>query len=258
MKNSGINNAEQEFKWLASNVLKIPEYKLYLNYKFSEYELNLLDQIISRREAGEPLQYIIGSSVFYGREFLTGSGSLIPRQDTETLIEATKYIFKPEQGFKFLDFGTGTGCIAITLLLEFQNAKCFMAEISEEAKFYAKKNLLKFNLKSRSEFLIPDECDLIISNPPYIPTDEIKLLNKSVKDYEPLRALDGGHDGMKFYKYLFELGNKILNRDGFLILEIGNNYQAEILKSYDENFKFVKYFYDSSNFPRCIILKHEA
>ncbi len=256
LKNAGVKNFRQEFIWLACHALNEPEYKILLKKNFNDIEYKKLSEIISRREAGEPLQYILGSAVFYGREFITGEGVLIPREDTETLIEAVKKYYEPEKIFKFLDFGTGTGCIAITLLLEYKNSIGYMLEISEQAKNYALKNLSLHGLKinERVFFCEPDECNLIISNPPYIPSEIINTLDRSVKDYEPVTALDGGSDGMNFYRMIFSNAVKILRSGGLLIFEIGDLNQAQALRDYDvKNFKFLEYFHDSSNFPRCMV-----
>ena len=107
--------------------------------EFSQNEIEKINSLISRREAGEPLQYIMGEADFYGRDFIVGEGVLIPRHDTETLIEGVKKYFAPEEKFSFLDFGTGSGCIAITILLEFKNSFAYMIEKSDKALTFAKK-----------------------------------------------------------------------------------------------------------------------
>ena len=257
LKNAGVKNYEREYIWLVCHALNEPEYKILLKNNFTQPEFDAVNNLITRRENGEPLQYILGNAIFYGREFECGAGVLIPREDTEILIDAVKDYYAPEKNFTFLDFGTGTGCIAITLLLEFKNSAAYMLEISDEAKNYALKNLAKYklNCNERVNFCEPSKCDLIISNPPYIPSNEIALLEKSVKNFEPVTALDGGEDGLNFYRELFKLANKILNEHGLIIFEIGNLTQANALKNIcrDYNFECIKILNDFRNLPRCVI-----
>ena len=268
LKNLNISNPEQEFKWLACHALNINSAQL-LTRDFSEQDFNILNKFIVRREQGEPLQYIINSSSFYGRDFITGPGSLIPRQDTESLINAALELFNNNLNLKFLDWGTGTGCIAITLLLEFQNSFAFMLDKSQDALKYARQNLAKYNLKDRAELLLnledsqdnfrifkpenfENNLDLIISNPPYIASNQIQNLMREVRDYEPHSALDGGADGLDYYKIIFNLASSSLKDQGCLILEIGDYNQADYLKDFNNNFKFIKAFQDNSGFPRCM------
>ena len=148
-----------EFLWLASCALGLSSSQIMAREKFSDGEIEKINSLIERRKNHEPLQYIMGVADFYGRDFEVGPGVLIPRHDTETLIEAAKKYFSPEKKFTFLDWGTGSGCIAITLLLEFKNSFAVMLEKSHDAIYYAKKNLERFNLKDRAEIIseIPEK-----------------------------------------------------------------------------------------------------
>ena len=254
-----ISNPEQEFIWLACHALNVSTAQL-MNLNLNNQDIcDKLNKIISRREQGEPLQYIIKTGTFYGRDFITGPGTLIPRQDTESLIDAALYLFQDKaQDLKFLDWGTGTGCIAITLLLEFQNSCAFMLDKSQAAIHYAQQNLASYKLNERTSLLLnlnPDELnnlDFIISNPPYIPTNQIQNLMREVRYYEPHLALDGGPDGLDYYKIIFKLASSSLKPHGYLILELGNHEQVNFLKNFNNNFKFIKSFQDSSGFPRCM------
>ena len=260
LKNLNISNPEQEFIWLACHALNINTAQLMTLNLNNNNICDKLNKVISRREQGEPLQYIIKAGTFYGRDFITGSGSLIPRQDTESLINAALYLFQDKvQILKFLDWGTGTGCIAITLLLEFQNSFAFMLDKSQEAINYAQQNLESYKLQDRAKLLLNlkhdklNNLDFIISNPPYIPTNQIQNLMREVKDYEPLLALDGGLDGLNYYKIIFNLASSSLKPHGYLILELGDYEQANFLKDFNNNFKFIKSFQDGSGFPsRCM------
>jgi len=245
-----------ELNWLSAHALGLTTSQLMAREKFSADEISKINSLIKRRENHEPLQYIMGLADFYGRDFEVGSGVLIPRHDTETLIEAVKEIFSPEAKFKFLDWGTGSGCIAVTLLLEFKNSSAYMLDASSEAFNYAKKNLARFKVQDRAE-LIKDinkspSLDLIISNPPYIPSREIENLMPEVKNYEPVLALDGGEDGMNFYNLIFRQAKKFLKPGGFLILEAGDFEQVQKLKNHDTDFIFKNQVLDSGNFPRAL------
>ena len=255
--------------------------------EFSQNEIEKINSLISRREAGEPLQYIMGEADFYGRDFIVGEGVLIPRHDTETLIEGVKKYFAPEEKFSFLDFGTGSGCIAITILLEFKNSFAYMIEKSDKALTFAKKNLERYGFtpyrdspsvsarhlpvngeaeckesplnKGRCQFIDREvkksTIDLIISNPPYIPSGEISKLDRTVKDFEPSMALDGGTDGTDFYKMILSMAMKILKSKGYIIFEMGNLNQINIVKNFSDDFVFVDEIFDTGNFPRCLILR---
>lgn len=262
LEKSGIHNAWQELIWLSCHALKISNNeflsRLYLKNSFNSNEIEKIEKLISIRESGEPLQYILGIADFFGRDFFVGDGVLIPRHDTEILIHAVKENIDSEKNFSFVDWGTGSGCIAISLLLEFKNSFAYLIENSNEAVKYAKKNLKFYNLENRANFMMPNsEVEIFISNPPYIPSGEISSLMKEVKDYEPISALDGGVDGMDFYKIIFQQSKNLLKYNGFLILEIGDLNQVEILRDFMKEFKFIKYFYDDNKFPRCMVWRLE-
>lgn len=255
LKRANIQNYEQEYKWLVCEALNISSTEFYLkNNDFTQEELEKINILISRRENNEPLQYIFGEADFYGREFYVGKGVLIPRNDTETLINAALKLTPKDSQIKFLDWGTGSGCIGITLLLERENSFAYLLEKNQDAIFYAKKNISRYKLEERVKFSLPDEkIDLLISNPPYIPSNEIAGLMPEVKNYEPHSALDGGIDGMKFYRKIFSEAKNILKSGGFLILEMGNNFQVEYLRNFSNEFKFIESFFDNGNFLRCMV-----
>ena len=248
---------KQEKLWLTAHALGVSTSEILSRKNFSDEEEKKIRELLSRREVGEPLQYIMGQADFYGRDFFVGPGVLIPRHDTETLIEAAKKIFPPEKNFSFLDWGTGSGCIAITLLLEFKNSRGVMLEQSPEALNYAEKNLQRYGLEDRAS--LNDSStkifDLIISNPPYIPSHEIDSLMPEVKNYEPRLALDGGEDGMNFYRLILSQARRILKPEGFIIFELGDLNQYRAFKNSGGEFLFAGEIFDGGNFPRAIILR---
>ncbi len=263
LEHEDIQNAGQESLWLISHALGISHSAVLTKNTLSDDECTKIEDVISRRIKGEPLQYILGETDFYGRDFHVGRGVLIPRHDTETLIEAMKFFAKPDESFCFADWGTGSGCIAITIMLEFPHSFAYMIEQSEDAITFARINLERYNVIHRAKIIsrledVNRKCRFILSNPPYISSDEIDRLMKTVRDYEPHVALDGGNDGMNFYRLIMNRSMSVLDDDGYLIFETGNMNQVHALESVSDNFMFVREFHDSNNFPRCIALKRRV
>jgi release factor-specific protein-(glutamine-N5) methyltransferase len=188
----------------------------------------------SRRAKGAPLQYVLGTACFYGYDFEVDSRVLIPRFDTEILVEKAISIIKEIPKAKVLDLCTGSGAIAISIA---KNCECELTatDVSEDAIFLAKKNAetnnVSINFKSGSLFLPVkgNIYDVIISNPPYIQTGAIPTLDNEVKDYEPMLALNGGADGLNFYRDIISSSEKYLNKDGYLIFEVGMG-QSELVR----------------------------
>ena len=217
-----------------------------------------------------PKAYKVGYQDFYGRDFIVTPDVLIPRPETEQLIDLVLSLAgKPYlPGLKapnrilpehptILDVGTGSGCIAVTLLLEFPHAFAYMVEASNLAADFARKNLQRYGLTDRAQLLadtysIP-HCELLISNPPYIPSTEIAGLDREVKDFEPLSALDGGLDGLKYYNDIFALAHEKHCR--YLVLETGSRYQVEYCKSCSNTFTFCDEVFDNGCFPRAIVFR---
>lgn len=199
------------------------------------------NNIAFRRCQGEPLQYLLGKWAFYGLEFFVGEGVLIPRQDTETLIDTVLNINLP-QSPKILDLCSGSGCIGITLCKNIKNASVTAVEISEKAVGYINKNKRHNNVsmpvlvgdvlneKTAENF---SDIDVIVCNPPYLTAEDMKNLQKEVT-FEPEKALFGGNDGLEFYRKITEIWKKTLKENGLLVFEIGKGQEkdvSEILKN---------------------------
>ena len=246
-----VRRAGQESVWLIAHALGIEQSAVYARAEFLPEESAKIQQVFSRREAGEPLQYILGEADFYGRDFRAGPGVLIPRHDTETLIQAVKRHFSQNEAFTFTDWGTGSGCIAITILLEFPKTHAYLVEASSDARKYAVMNLERYNLTHRAEFVdaLP-ECTLTVSNPPYIPSGEIAGLMNTVRDYEPHMALDGGTGGMDFYRQIFAQAESTC-----IILETGNMNQVHALKTMSSKYICCDEVSDDGIFPRCLVFR---
>lgn len=186
---------------------------------------------VERRLTHEPVHRIIGYREFYGRAFLLSDATLIPRPDTETLVEAAVEL-KPAS---VLEIGTGSGAIAISLAAELPKVEITATDISKDALETATTNAVAHDVLGRIKFLEADlfagvagKYDLIVSNPPYIPSAEIKTLQKEVKAFDPLAALDGGKDGLDFYRAIFQDAMTFLKPEGKVCVEIGLGQEDDV------------------------------
>ena len=246
---------------LLAHLLKLPRMKLYLNFErvLTPAETDALREMVKRRSQREPLQHIVGSTSFCGYEIAVNRHALVPRPETELLAELGWQFLQGRADLPVgpdaqqrvptsaLDFGTGTGCIAIALAAKCPNAKITAVDISTDALALAKENAALNNLAERIEFLqsngfatLPKDksFDLIISHPPYIPTAEIATLQPEVRDFDPRAALDGGADGLDFYHKLAADAKPFLKPDGKIMLEFGDG-QAEAVKNIFEAQKWI-------------------
>ena len=229
-KEKDFDNPRLEIEWLLCALLDCNRIDIYLRFEepLSKQQLKKLKTWISRRIKKEPLQYITGSCDFYGRDFIVNPNVLIPRPVTERLIDIALNKLDNSSELRILEVGTGSGCIAVTLGLEIPNSYIYAVDISPNALEVA--NINKQRQKAENvNFLemdilkfIPDETfDCLISNPPYIPKEELKVLMKDVKDYEPLIALTDNSDGLIFYKKFADIASNIIKPGGYIILEVG-------------------------------------
>ena len=206
---------------------------------------------------GEPLQYVVGMTEFMSLKFHVADGVLIPRPDTETLVETAMEVIG-ERSLSVLDIGTGSGCVGISIASYCKNSRVVSVDISEKALEIAKENA-KLN-KVNVEFLkcnilseIPaGSYDVIVSNPPYIPTAVIDGLDKNVKDHEPKLALDGGDDGLDFYRRITDIAPSILNSGGTLIYEVGHDQANEVKLLMEKDFTDIQIIKDLCGINRVI------
>jgi release factor glutamine methyltransferase len=249
-----VESPRLQTELLLAHLLKMPRMKLYMNFErvLTPTETDELREFIKRRGQREPLQHIVGSTSFCGFEIAVNRHALVPRPETELLAELgwQFLLAAPEQsggGSTALDFGTGTGCIAITLAAKCPNAKIIATDISADALNLAKENAVRNKVAERIELLqgdgfdaLPDETrfDLIIGNPPYIPSAEIATLDPEVRDFDPHAALDGGADGLNFYRKLTIEAKPFLKMAGKIMLEFGDG-QADAVKKIFENEKWI-------------------
>lgn len=242
LRDAGIEGSSREADLILIHLLNC-SYSRLLAYPEVELEKacrEAADAFVTRRLAGEPLQYILEEACFWGRSFSVKSGVLVPRPETELLVELALAYLPASQTSTFLDWGTGSGCIAATVLLERPRSRAIMAEKSPRALLQAWENLRKYGLERRALLwhsqtpqdlpFIPAECDLVVSNPPYIPTAAVQGLMREVREHEPHLALDGGPDGMDCYRALFAFAPLWLKEGGVLLLEVGDESQATAMR----------------------------
>jgi release factor glutamine methyltransferase len=265
---SGLNDADREAELIVSHCLEID--RLHLFKEDPDIPENILLQIyeyLRRRAAREPLQYILGYTEFHGLKIKVGPGVLIPRPETELLVEeAVKTVHASHfTSLRILDLCTGSGCIALALAREFPDAQVYGTDTSEVALTYARENadgnrmqnvtFLKgslFDPLKNSDL----KFDVIISNPPYIKKDEIGNLEPEIRDWEPGEALDGGEDGLDYYKMLIPEAGNYLKENGYLVLEIGIGQSDEVkLMAEEAGFQDIIVIRDYSGIERILIAK---
>ena len=265
LKESGILSSRLDAEILLSSVAGKDRLELISkeNLKVSNEQALDFHNLIERRKKREPIAYIIKKKEFFSLPFFINSNSLIPRPETELLVEKILSIYKNKKPF-ILDVGTGSGCIILSLLDKMPKAKGVGLEISKDtikiAKINANKILknhifkVKFEHRSIQNFYSKKHFDVIISNPPYIPSYEIKNLSDDVKNFEPKLALDGGKDGLDVIKKVIYKSKYILKSKGLLALEIGNDQYFKVSQILKSNFFRTKYLIkDFKNNIRCIL-----
>lgn len=235
----GIESPRLNAELMLASALSCDRIDLYTRFDrpLVREELDRYKALLRRRVKHEPLQYILGHVDFYGRRFLVRPGVLIPRPETEHIVEVTLALMKKTgiQSPRILDVGTGSGCIAITLAAEIESAAVTAIDVSTEALKIAAKNVGQYSMNGNitvrevdildtgTEIPGAGEYDFVVSNPPYIPRNEWDLLAEEIRLYEPKYALTDEADGFTYIKRLAALAPGLLKKDGWLICEIGYN-----------------------------------
>jgi len=225
----------------------------YPNYELNEKELDKLDKLIKDRNNGVPFAYLKGSQGFYELDFIVSPATLIPRPETELLIDISLNTFDSNKKIKALDLGTGSGAIAITL-----SEKCPIWEMTATDKSNEALKIAKLNTHNEINFYcgdwfdaVPDKkFDLIVSNPPYVADQDPHLHNLK---YEPLEALTSGSDGLNDIRKIISQSPQFLNQDGHLLLEHGYNQKNQIIELLEESFINIKPFKDFNKIDRAIL-----
>jgi len=260
LKNRNIISHKIDAEIILSHVLKTSREKLLINEQAISYtNFKRFKKIISRRSKKEPIAYIFNKKEFRSKDFYVVKNSLIPRPETELLIDPIIKKFKGKSIY-FLDMGVGTGCIMLSILSELNNSRGLGIDICNKAISVAKINLetMKLNkrasLKCRSiDTIYNKKFDLIVSNPPYIVKREINQLSEDIKKFEPQKALDGGHDGLDVIRKVIYKSKNILKLNGILALEIGRGQYYSVYNILRLNgFREIKKIKDYRDNVRCI------
>ena len=234
-----------------------------LDQKINSKNISAFKEYLLRRSYNEPIAYIMGEKEFWSKKFYVNKGTLIPRPETELLVDRILKIYQGKK-ISILDIGTGSGCIIISILSSLKNSNGIGIDISKSAILTAKKNALKHKLTKRVKFLnktlnniFGKKFDLIVSNPPYIGSKDIKNLSDDIKRHEPRIALDGGNDGLDLIKKVIYKSKYILKTKGMLALEIGNEQFIKVSKILiDNNFRIKNVVKDYKTNVRCVFANY--
>lgn len=244
----GVENSRLEAEWLLCEALGMDRVGLYVNFDkpMASLELAACRELVRRRARREPLQYILGSQDFFGLDFEVSPGVLIPRHDTETLVQEA--VNRCPAGATILDIGVGSGCIAVALAKTLTAATVCGVDSSAKALDLARRNAERHGVTvtlangSLFEPFAARKFDLIVSNPPYIPSADIDGLQPEVRDFEPREALDGGPDGLDYYRLIIPAAPLHLVAGGWLLLEIGIGEADEVLALFRDTGEFQDLF----------------
>ena len=270
-----LNQASQTLKQLSNTSSKldseillseiIKKNRKYLilnsNEELKKENIKSFDYLVKRRKKGEPIAYLINKKEFWKQNFYINQNVLIPRPDTETLVEETLKLFNVNSKLNMLDIGTGSGCILLSILKERRNFFGTGIDISKKAINVARFNAKMHQLSNRVKFYNSDvdkfligKYDLVVSNPPYIKRQDLKYLEVDVKGFEPKLALDGGKDGFSKITKVISKTSTLLKRNGRFILEIGFGQKKKILSILKQNNFFInKVVKDYGKNDRCVI-----
>lgn len=238
-RDKNFDNPRTEIELLLQHLIGCKKIDLYLQFEkiVKPKELITLRSWVKRRINREPIQYITRSSEFYGRKFIVDQNVLIPRPETEILIDVSVEILSKKNSPTIIDIGTGSGCIGITLALEIPSSNIIAIDISDSALSIAKKNADMYSIRNieflRLDILNQDIihiADMLISNPPYISKEEIPDLMEDVKDFEPMIALTDKSDGLDFYRKFSDIMPHVIKKNGTAILEVGRGSHPDRVK----------------------------
>jgi release factor glutamine methyltransferase len=263
----GLENPRLNIELLLAHVLQKRRLDLYLQFEqeLDEATLARLRELVRRRAAGEPIQYVTGEAAFYGLTFAVNRDVLIPRPETELLVEAVVKRAKPDA--TILDVGTGSGCIAVTLAKQLPAARIFAVDASAAALAVARANARRHGVEKNARFLQGDlleafsdnvGADVIVSNPPYIARGDWATLPKEVRDFEPVPALVAGEDGLEVIRRLVKTAKRVLAASGLVALEIGAGQRAAVERLFrDHSYGAVEVMNDLQGHER-VVIAHAA
>lgn len=263
LKSNGLDNAVREGKSLLAFVLGKNQTFLVAHpeYELSFEEENQFQSVLERRAGREPFQYIVGRQEFFGLDFAVTKDVLIPRPETEMIVEAAIEILRGKENSAFCEVGIGSGCIAVSILHEIKTARAVGLDVSNAALEIAKKNADAHRVLNRLELKISDvfeiledkKFDLIVSNPPYISAEEMKYLQPEVGKFEPQAALSDGADGFSIIEKIIGGAARFLKPEGFLLMEIGCGQARRVKAMFDKNlWREVEILPDLQQIPRMV------
>ena len=263
LKQLSNTSSKLDSEILLSKIIKKNRKYLILNSneELKKENIKSFDYLVKRRKKGEPIAYLINKKEFWKQNFYINQNVLIPRPDTEILVEETLKLFNVNSKLNMLDIGTGSGCILISILKERRNFFGTGIDISKKAINVARFNAKMHQLSNRVKFYNSDvdkfligKYDLVVSNPPYIKRQDLKYLEVDVKGFEPKLALDGGKDGFSKITKVISKTSTLLKRNGRFILEIGFGQKKKILNILEQNNFFInKVVKDYGKNDRCVI-----
>ncbi len=263
LKSIFIKNPRLDSEILLSRSLKISRENILvnLNRKISKKNFNYFKKLIERRKKNEPIAYIVGYKEFWKRKFKVNNDVLIPRPDTELMVEESLRLIPKNCSLNILDIGTGSGCIILSILKERKKCYGVALDISKKALNVAKFNAKMQQIKNRIKFVNSDidkfnsgKYDVILSNPPYIKNSDIKYLDKDICFFEPKVALKGGFDGYSTIRTVIDKSKILMKKKGKLFLEIGNNQAKYVLQLFKtKGFYINKIVKNLSKNNRCIV-----
>lgn len=265
-REKGIDSPRLTIELMLCHVLHEQRIKLYTDFErpLTRDELATLRGLVQRRARHEPLQYVLGVADFYGLRFEVTPDVLIPRPETEILVDRAVRLIKGQGKRLGLDIGTGTGCIPIAIASKVADAWWTALEVSPAAATIARRNAAANGVADRvhvmdTDFLRhvpPGPFDIVTMNPPYIPVAEVATLEAEVRDHEPHRALTDDADGLTFYRRMGEIWKDLIARDGVILCEIGHGQAAAVRELFERSGAVVEVIDDFAGIPRIVTLRH--
>ena len=273
LKKLGFKTASLDCRLLLSQILEktIPVYN-HQEVNISQNQIIKFQKLIKRRQNGQPVSRILNRRNFWKREFIINVETLDPRPDSEILIESVlKHFSNKTQLLKILDLGSGSGCLGLSLLEDYEASLISFVDVSKKSLEIVKKNSLQFKSKGKLKYINLDwhvndwdikllkleektKFDIIVTNPPYIPSEDIKFLETEVRDYDPILALDGGNDGLDAYRSIIPSLKNLIKPNGKIFIEIGKGQENSISKiGFQHGLLPIEYKKDLSNIIRVII-----
>jgi release factor glutamine methyltransferase len=262
LKKKGLDTPRLDSEILLAHALGCPKIELYVRIDEEPPEpvRTVFREMIKKRADGMPVAYLVGYREFYSLPFHVTPAVLIPRPETETLVMEALRLLKPMADPRVLDLCTGSGCVAVTIAKQHKTARVTATDISAEALAVATKNAERHSMTDRVTFLKGDLAaavagqtfDVVVSNPPYIAQSELPTLDPGVRNFEPTGALDGGPDGLDFYRRLAADVLALLNPGGTVLVEIGVTQEAAVRELFAAQLEPGKTFKDQAGRPRVV------